>query len=159
MRDLEFRMRSDVIIGYRRQTNVDPCARKWPSRNLLLYISLWLKVCSVQPALIYKYWSCRPNTENWPLKRTNWHGKGVKLKKSLPLQDLSRWTKSLIRTCSSGTFQQNTGQILPHYSSGYRSYSQYVSPFFILYIFRIYLTISYFWSFLWIVCNYAFPES
>ena len=43
-------MRSDVIIGYRWQTNVDPCARMWPSRNLLLlhlFISLWF-------ALTYK---------------------------------------------------------------------------------------------------------
>ena len=48
IRDLdwaEIKMRSDVIIGYCGQRNVDPCAWMWPSRNLLLlhlYISLWV---------------------------------------------------------------------------------------------------------------------
>ena len=32
----EVRMVGDVSVGYRRWINVDPCARMWPSRNLLL---------------------------------------------------------------------------------------------------------------------------
>ena len=46
IRDLEFRMRSDVIVGYRRQTNVDPCAQKGPYRNLLL-LHLFISLCTL----------------------------------------------------------------------------------------------------------------
>ena len=61
----EIRMRSDVIVGCRRQTNVDQCARMWPSKNLLLLhfdlvyvssvkVSFFQGQCSMVQAVLQK---------------------------------------------------------------------------------------------------------